>query len=82
MADRNKKIVEFLYHKWIKRVTNNSDFAKNHNIDEKTVRLIKERKDYRTSLETIENICEAENLNFSQFFREVEEMFPEVKFKK
>ncbi|WP_157717890.1 transcriptional regulator [Gillisia sp. Hel1_33_143] len=65
--------------KWIDNIKNNSEFAKNHNIDEKTVRLIKENKDYHTSLETIESICEAENLNLSQFFKEVEEMFPEVR---
>lgn len=82
MVDRNSKIVEFIYEKWISKVTNNSEFAKNHNIDEKTVRLIKDRRNYRTSLETIENICEAENMNLSQFFQEVEKMFPEVKFEK
>lgn len=82
MVDRNSKIVEFIYEKWISKVTNNSEFAKNHNIDEKTVRLIKYRKSYRTSLETIENICEAENMNLSQFFQEVEKMFPEVQFEK
>ena len=82
MVDRNSKIVEFIYEKWISKVTNNSEFAKNHNLDEKTVRLIKDRKSYRTSLETIENICEAEDMNLSQFFKEVEEMFPEVKIQK
>jgi DNA-binding Xre family transcriptional regulator len=79
MVDRNLKIVEFLYNKWIGKVKNNSAFANEHNIDEKTVRLIKEKKNYRTSIDTIINICEAKNINLSQFFREVEEMFPEAK---
>lgn len=82
MVDRNSKIVEFLNKKWISKAKNNSEFAKNHNIDEKTVRLIKEGNNYRTSLETIVNICEAENINLSQFFKEVEELFPEVKIQK
>jgi hypothetical protein len=82
MVDRNLIIVEFLYKKWIGKVENNSAFADEHNINEKTVRLIKERKSYRTSIDTIINICEAENMNLSQFFKEVEEMFPDFKINK
>lgn len=82
MTDRNRKIVEFLKEKWISEITNNSEFAKNHNLDEKTVRRIKDDVTYRTSFETIESICEGENINLSDFFKEAERMFPEIKIKK
>ena len=82
MVDRNKKIVEFLHTKWISSVKNNSKFALDHRIDEKTVRLIKDKGDYRTRLDTMINICEGENLNLSQFFQELEQEHPEFKFSK
>lgn len=82
MADRNRKIVEYIAAKWISKVSNNSEFAKNHNLDEKTVRSIKDDESYRTSYETIEGICEGENINLSEFFKEAESMFPEIKIRK
>lgn len=82
MTDRNRKIVEYIAARWISKVVNNSDFAKNHNLDEKTVRRIKADESYRTSYETIESICEGENINLSEFFKEAEVMFPEIRIKK
>ncbi|MCX2680645.1 helix-turn-helix domain-containing protein [Galbibacter sp. EGI 63066] len=82
MVDRNRKIVEYIAAKWISKVTNNSEFADKNNIGEKTVRSIRDDKSYRTSFETIENICVAQNMNLSDFFKEAEEMFPEIKIKK
>ncbi|SRX52756.1 hypothetical protein AEQU1_00626 [Aequorivita sp. CIP111184] len=50
---------------------NNNLFAKEHFIDEKTVRRIREDNEYHISLITIMRICEAKNLKLSEFFKMV-----------
>mgnify|MGYP001228772440 CR=1 FL=1 len=57
-------------------------FAKDHFIEESTLRDILNKGDYQVSLITIYRICEGENISPSEFFHEVEKMFPEVKFEK
>ncbi len=49
-------------------MNNNSRFATENNIDEKTVRRIKEDDTYQISLITIMRICEAQNIKLSKFF--------------
>lgn len=69
MMKANRKIVEFIRDKWVIPTNNNSLFATEHNIDEKTVRRIKEDETYQISLVTIMRICEAKNLKLHEFFK-------------
>jgi len=57
-------------------------FAKDHFIEDSTLRDILNKGDYQVSLITIYRICEGENINPSDFFQEIEKKFPEIKFKK
>ncbi len=52
-------------------MNNNSQFATENNIDEKTVRRIREDENYQISLVTIMRICEAKNIKISKFFEMV-----------
>ena len=71
MQKANRKIVEFIRDKWVIPADNNNLFAKNHNIDEKTVRRIKEDNTYQIGLVTIMRICETKNIKLSDFFKMV-----------
>ncbi|WP_294264771.1 helix-turn-helix domain-containing protein [uncultured Chryseobacterium sp.] len=68
MEVANRKIVEYIRDKWVIPMNNNSRFATENNIDEKTVRRIKEDDTYQISLITIMRICEAQNIKLSKFF--------------
>ena len=67
----NRKIVEFIRDKWVIPMDNNSKFANENNIDEKTVRLIREDENYQIILITIQRICEAKELKLYEFFKKV-----------
>lgn len=71
MKKANRKIVEYIRDKWVMPLNNNNLFATEHNIDEKTVRRIKEDELYQISLVTIMRICEAKNLKLHEFFKMV-----------
>ena len=71
MKRSNRKIVEFIRDKWVNPLDNNNKFAKDHFIEEKTVRSIRDNEDYQISLITIMRICEAKNLKLSEFFKMV-----------
>jgi DNA-binding Xre family transcriptional regulator len=71
MKIANRKIVEFIRDKWVIPMDNNSKFANENNIDEKTVRLIREDENYQISLITIQKICEAKELKLYEFFKKV-----------
>lgn len=64
----NRKIVEFVRDNWVIPMNNNSKFANEHDLDEKTVRRIREDETYQISLITIMKICEAKNLKLNEFF--------------
>ena len=67
----NKKIVEFIRDNWVIPMNNNSLFVNENNIDEKTVRRIREDETYQISLITIQKICEAKELKLYEFFKMV-----------
>jgi len=71
MIIANRKIVEFIRDKWVIPLNNNNQFATETNIDEKTVRRIREDGNYQISLVTIMRICEAKNIKLSEFFEMV-----------
>ena len=69
MKSTNRLIVDYIKNEWVSKAKSQSSFGVEHNIDEKTVRSIKNDPDYNISLETIIKICEARNLKLSEFFR-------------
>lgn len=71
MKTANRKIVEFIRDNWVIPTNNNSLFAKEHFIDEKTVRRIRDDNDYQIALITIMRICEARDLKMFEFFKMV-----------
>lgn len=71
MTEANRKIVEFIRDEWVIPMNNNSKFAVDHNIDEKTVRRIRDDENYQIALLTIMRICHAKNLTLASFFKMV-----------
>lgn len=71
MKNANRKIVEFIRDTYVIPTNNNSLFAKENNLDEKTVRRIREDNSYQISLITIIRICEAKDLKLYEFFKKV-----------
>lgn len=67
MEDINRKIVEYIKETWLDKIENNSDFARKHKIDEKTVRSIKTDENYRISLISLVRICKGEELSLEEF---------------
>lgn len=72
MKKVNVIICEYISKEWIGESSNRT-FAKDHDIDEKTVRQIKniKTKNYSISIETLEKICEARDFTLSQFFASI-----------
>lgn len=68
----NRKIVEFIRDTWVIPMDNNSKFANESNVDEKTVRRIREDNTYQISLITIQKICESKELMLYEFFKMVD----------
>jgi len=69
MRSTNRKIVDYIKNEWVSKAKSQSSFAVEHNLDEKTVRRIKNDIDYNISFETIQKICEARNIKLSDFFK-------------
>lgn len=69
MSGLNRKICDYIATNWIGENQPKTEFALNHNIDEKTVRRIYNDKDYNISLHTLYRICEARNIKLSEFFK-------------
>ncbi len=74
MERLNEKICLYINKNWIKDMTNRA-FAIANDIDEKTVRRIKEIKeeDYSISIETLKKICSAQGVKLSDFFKMIGE---------
>ncbi len=69
--DLERKICEYISSEWIGDTQAKTQFALNHNIDEKTVRRIYSDKTYKISLYTLNKICEARGLKLSEFFMKI-----------
>ncbi|MEG1199713.1 MAG: helix-turn-helix domain-containing protein [Algoriella sp.] len=69
MKSTNRIIVDYIKDEWVSKAKSQSSFAVEHNLDEKTVRSIKNDPNYNISFETINKICEAKNLKLSEFFK-------------
>lgn len=71
MNEENRKIVDFIRDNYIIPMNNNSKFAKENSIDEKTVRKIKDDSSYQIGLSTIIKICKNNSITLSDFFKKV-----------
>ena len=69
MSDLNRKVCDYIAEKWIGENQAKTEFALNHNIDEKTARRIYNDKSYTITLSTLNKICEARNIKLSEFFK-------------
>jgi DNA-binding Xre family transcriptional regulator len=69
MGDLNRKICNYIATEWIGEIQPKTEFALNHNIDEKTARRISNDKHYTITLYTLNKICEAKNIKLSEFFK-------------
>lgn len=67
MNNLSRKICDYIATEWVGNQTK-TDFALNHNIDEKTARRICNDKTYNITLFTLEKICVARSLTLAQFF--------------
>ncbi|MCR8668241.1 helix-turn-helix transcriptional regulator [Aestuariibaculum sp. M13] len=72
MATLERKICHYISSEWISKEQVKSQFALNHNIDEKTVRRIVSDKSYKISLYTLNKICEARGIKLSEFFQAID----------
>ncbi|TBX68352.1 transcriptional regulator [Flavobacterium silvisoli] len=72
MADLNRKICDYIAKEWIGNEQAKTQFALNHNIEEKTARRIFNDKKYTITLYTLNKICEARNIKLSDFFKLIE----------
>ncbi|MEH6658134.1 transcriptional regulator [Leeuwenhoekiella marinoflava] len=75
----NEAIYSFIKKLFLESGLSKRKFAKDHYIEDSTLRDILSKEDYQISLVTIYRICEGENLNPADFFKKVEQMFPQAK---
>ncbi|MDO5970900.1 helix-turn-helix transcriptional regulator [Flavivirga aquimarina] len=71
----NRLICKYISEEWISKSKSKNAFALDHNIDEKTVRRIISDKKYAMQIETLNKICEAQNIKLSEFFKKVEDKY-------
>ncbi len=67
--DINKKICNYISKEWISVSKSNRNFALDHNIDEKTVRKIRQEDGYTIPLITLFRICESREISLEDFFK-------------
>ncbi|MBA79888.1 helix-turn-helix transcriptional regulator [Leeuwenhoekiella sp.] len=81
--DINTAICEYITFEWINPFLQDGgtqvEFADKHNILESTVRKIKGKASYRIPVETLFKICHEKGLDISDFFKLVEDKFPDLK---
>lgn len=72
--DLNIAICKYVYTHWISKVKSQREFASKHEIEESTVRKIKNvalgtaKTDYNISLGTLAKICRKEEMTLKDFF--------------
>tara|TARA_R110002051_G_scaffold63132_5_gene114915 strand:+ start:16104 stop:16325 length:222 start_codon:yes stop_codon:yes gene_type:complete len=69
MGSLDRKICSYISKNWIGTTQAKTQFALNHDIDEKTVRRIYGDENYKISLLTLNKICKARNIKLSDFFK-------------
>jgi len=77
--DLIKVICHYIYSKWIVKAQSQRDFASIHEIEESTVRRIKNialgtaKDDYNMSLKTLYKICRKQEISLQEFFKLINE---------
>ncbi|OPB96470.1 hypothetical protein BAY00_14380 [Elizabethkingia bruuniana] len=77
--DINKTICKYIYSNWIVNEKSQRSFAIKHEIEESTVRKIKNialgtaKSDYNMTIKTLFKICKTENTTLEQFFKLINE---------
>lgn len=75
MTNINVEICSYItkewLHPWLKEGKSQNAFAMLHNIDESTVRKIKNINEYRIPVETLNRICEARGITLFDFFKKM-----------
>lgn len=74
VQDLYDKICEFITSKWIDAFDGSiRSFATNHDVDEKTVRKIKNWKEehYKITIVTLEKLCKSRDLTLEDFFKQI-----------
>ncbi len=73
MTNINIEICEYITKEWLlpwfKEGKSQNAFAIKHNVDESTIRKIKNKNEYRIPVETLNRICEARGISLSDFFK-------------
>jgi DNA-binding Xre family transcriptional regulator len=77
MTDINNLICSYITKEWLipwlKENKSQISFAKDHRIEESTIRKIKSEENYRIPVETLYKICEARKISLSEFFKLINE---------
>lgn len=77
-AELNFAICTYIYVNWISKAKSQRDFAFKHDIEESTVRKIKNvalrtnKTDYNMYLTTLAKICRKEELSLNEFFGNID----------
>lgn len=74
MRDLYDTICEFISQEWIGRSNDSARaFATNHDIDEKTVRRIRDwkKESYKITIHTLEKICLSRDITLEEFFKQI-----------
>ena len=69
MENIHRLICKYIYENWIGE--SNRQFGIAHNIDERTVREIKNNENYSMTIETLEKICQGQDITLSEFFKRI-----------
>jgi len=73
--DINISICKYIYHNWISTAKSQRQFATDHEIEESTVRKIKNialgtsKADYNMTINTLHKICQSRKTSLENFFR-------------
>jgi len=77
MTDINDLICSYITKEWLipwlKENKSQTSFAKDHGVEESTIRKIKSGGNYRIPVETLYKICEARKISLSEFFKLINE---------
>ncbi|MAW94296.1 MULTISPECIES: hypothetical protein [unclassified Leeuwenhoekiella] len=75
----NKAIYSLIKQLFLESGLSKRRFAKNHFIEDSTLRDILNKSDYQISLITIYRICEGQNMTPADFFKKVQDLHPDAK---
>ncbi|RAV28474.1 transcriptional regulator [Sinomicrobium soli] len=78
-TDIGKLVSRYIYYTWISKAKSQRDFASTHDIEEATVRRIKNvalgtsNVEYNMTVKTLHKICNKRGISLQEFFKSIEE---------